>query len=91
MATTAPTQTTVYLSRRRQWRLVLAKRTWRAATYAIALIIAVSSAFPLLWTLTTSLKEGGQLTVIPPQLVPNPIFTTNYEGVWKGFGGVFPP
>ncbi|MCC7355311.1 MAG: carbohydrate ABC transporter permease [Anaerolineae bacterium] len=91
MATsTAPTQTTIYLSRRRQWRFIFIKQAWRAATYSVALLIAVSSLFPLLWTLSTSLKEGGQLFSIPPQLIPDPIFVQNYVAVWKGFGGVFP-
>lgn len=41
-------------------------------------IVAVTMIFPLLWMLSTSLKDPSKQFLFPPQLIPDPIYAENY-------------
>ncbi len=75
---------------KRDWQYRLQRSSWRGAIYLAALTITVLSLLPLIWTLSTSLKQGRQVLSIPPKLIPDPIFFQNYVSVWQGFGGTLP-
>ena len=58
----------------------------RAINYAVLSIVAVISSIPLLWMLTTSLKEHLKEFRFPPELIPDPFQWNNYIDVWPETG-----
>ncbi len=46
--------------------------------HLVLLIMAVLMLFPLLWLLSTSLKEPSKQMIWPPQIIPNPFYPQNY-------------
>ena len=46
--------------------------------YIGALLFAAFSMFPVLWGLSTALKEPGDIYALPPQWIPNPITFDNF-------------
>lgn len=44
----------------------------------IAIILSVLYLFPVVWMLSTSLKSDGQVMIVPPKWIPNPIKWSNY-------------
>lgn len=57
-------------------------------TYIFLIVGSVVMIFPVVWMVSTSLKAGGALLEIPPNLIPNPIRWANYLEVWVD-GGFF--
>lgn len=51
----------------------------RTVLYVVLAVIAGVVVLPLLWTLTTSFKERGDMFAYPPTLVPNPPTVQNYQ------------
>ncbi len=73
----------VALSRKKHGRLFRIQRsTLVSLNYSILIVIALVSSIPLLWMITTSLKEKGKEFRFPPELLPNPIALNNYIDVW---------
>lgn len=54
----------------------------RLAAYAIAIGFAVFAAFPLLWTLITSLKFEKDIITRTIRLLPDPPTLHNYAAIW---------
>ena len=52
------------------------------ANYAGLLTGAAISSIPLIWMISTSLKEHGKEFLSPPQWIPNPALWENYSQVW---------
>lgn len=50
--------------------------------YSILILIGATSSVPLVWMLSTSLKETGREFMFPPQMVPDPVMWLNYMDVW---------
>ena len=50
----------------------------RFLTYFIIIAGAITTIFPLVWMVSTSLKTEGNVFKIPPQIIPKPIIFTNY-------------
>jgi len=50
----------------------------RTLLYGLLIALSLIFTLPLLWMVTTSLKEQGQVFQIPPQWVPNPVRWDNY-------------
>jgi ABC-type glycerol-3-phosphate transport system permease component len=50
----------------------------RVLLYGILIALSLIFTLPLLWMVTTSLKEQGQVFQIPPQWIPNPVRWDNY-------------
>jgi ABC-type glycerol-3-phosphate transport system permease component len=80
----------VHRKRKREWRHVFARWSWRGVVYTVAVLIAIASLMPFIWTISTSLKQGKDVLSIPPKLIPNKIFWQNYTAVFDGFGGYLP-
>ncbi len=55
----------------------------KAATYTVLVLIGGSMLIPLLWMLSTSLKEPGAVFSIPPQWLPHPAVWRNYIDAWN--------
>ena len=47
-------------------------------THLVLILMAVLMIFPLLWLISTSLKEPSKQMIWPPQLIPNPLYPQNY-------------
>lgn len=52
-------------------------------TYALLLLGAVVMLIPLLWLLSSSLKDSGRIFIFPPQWLPDPWRPENYEQVFE--------
>jgi multiple sugar transport system permease protein len=50
----------------------------RSLQYLVMLAISVVSMVPLLWMVSTSLKEQGQVFAYPPVWIPDPVMWSNY-------------
>ena len=63
-------------------RVLLGKTASRRLTSGISFVIlcfgAVLALIPILWMLSTSLKAPGDVLLVPPQWIPNPIMWSNY-------------
>jgi ABC-type glycerol-3-phosphate transport system permease component len=53
---------------------------WLSSTliHLVLLLMAVLMIFPLLWLVSTSLKEPSKQMVWPPQIIPTPFYPQNY-------------
>lgn len=49
--------------------------------YAILIAGALWMLFPFIWMVSTSFKTNNGILVMPPQLIPNPFTTRNYERI----------
>jgi multiple sugar transport system permease protein len=54
----------------------------RLVIYVLLLVGAAAMATPLLWLLSSSLKDDGKIFVFPPQWIPNPWRFDNYRRVF---------
>jgi len=50
----------------------------RVLLYGLLIALSLIFTLPLLWMVTTSLKEQGQVFQIPPQWIPDPVRWDNY-------------
>lgn len=48
-------------------------------THLLLLLMALLMIFPLLWLVSTSLKEPSKQMLWPPQLIPDPFYPQNYS------------
>lgn len=55
--------------------------------YLLLLPGALLFILPLIWMLSTSLKEPRQIFVYPPQWIPNPVLWSNF---WEGWNAYLP-
>lgn len=55
----------------------------KALAYAVLSLIGVTMVVPLLWMLSTSLKDGASVFAIPPKWIPTPIRWANFASAWK--------
>ncbi len=53
------------------------------------IVLSMLFLLPFIWTLATSVKIPNNIQVYPPQLVPRPITTENYEYLWDLNDGIF--
>jgi multiple sugar transport system permease protein len=54
------------------------KLTANVLTYATLILLSLIFTLPLLWMVTTSLKEQGQVFQVPPVWIPDPVRWDNY-------------
>ena len=59
-------------------RLTAPKVAWRTVLYGILVVLSLVFTLPLLWMISTSLKEQGQVFQFPPRWIPDPIRWDNY-------------
>lgn len=55
----------------------------RLLIYGILSAGAISMVIPLLWMISTSLKESVAIFQFPPQWIPDPVAWSNYLETWK--------
>ncbi|MFN8632394.1 MAG: carbohydrate ABC transporter permease [Chloroflexota bacterium] len=56
----------------------LRKRVGSLVTYTVLVVLGLIFTLPLLWMVTTSLKEQGQVFQVPPVWIPDPVRWDNY-------------
>lgn len=56
--------------------------------HGLCILFAVTSLYPILWMIASSLKESSQVFVDASSLIPHAMKTENYINGWRGFGGV---
>lgn len=66
-------------------------RAWRVVLYVVLILLSLSFLAPLLWMISTSLKDTAQTYHVPPILVPWPLRFQNYPEalVAQPFGTFF--
>lgn len=69
------------------WRQKKGTRRFAHALFVYALVLPGALLFmlPLLWMLSTALKESKQIFVYPPQWIPNPVLWSNFSEGWNDF------
>jgi ABC-type glycerol-3-phosphate transport system permease component len=55
----------------------------RALLYLLLITVGVTMILPLLWMVSTSLKEPGVIFILPPQWIPNPPQWNNYVTLFE--------
>ena len=68
-----------YIVKKNQLKKVLTK----AVIYVLLSICGLTMIVPLLWMLSTSLKEPGSVMNYPPQWIPTPVVWKNYIDAWN--------
>jgi len=65
-------------------------QTWKQKTarHTALIVLTVIMLYPVLWMISSSLKESSQVFVDAHSLLPHPFVFSNYVDGWKGFGGV---
>lgn len=56
-----------------------------AIVYILVLPGAVVFVLPLVWMLSTALKESNQIFIYPPQWIPDPVVWSNFSEGWGKF------
>ena len=54
----------------------------RGVTYALLVAAALLMIEPFLWSISTSLKQPGDVFAYPPKLLPDPVTFQNYVDVF---------
>lgn len=67
-------------SKRRRRKKELIKKI---VSYILLSFFGISMVIPFLWTVSTSLKEPGDIFTHPPQWIPRPVRWENYSDTWK--------
>ncbi len=58
------------------------------AFHALCILFAITSLYPILWMVASSLKESSSVFVDAASLIPKDPYFENYTNGWRGFGGV---
>ncbi len=67
----------------------MTSRKKRTAFYAVNVILVVFFLFPVIWTISTSLKPAEDILSYPPQLIPDKISFNNYLQLFTVGDGLF--
>ena len=62
---------------RNLWRTV-SYHLLRALLYLLLIGVGITMLLPLLWMISTSLKQPGEVFLLPPKWIPNPPQWSNY-------------
>jgi len=62
---------------------LIVQGTRRACIYFILIVGSAVYSIPLLWMISTSLKEPWAVQLQPPQWIPNPVRFENYPEAWN--------
>lgn len=65
------------------WQERLARGARRTVTYGLLLAIGLTMVLPLVWMVSTSLKEPQAVFTAVPQWIPRPIDVANYLKIWQ--------
>jgi ABC-type glycerol-3-phosphate transport system permease component len=67
---------------RNLWRTVT-HRLLRALLYLVLIGVGITMLLPLLWMISTSLKQPGEVFLLPPKWIPNPPQWSNYVKLFE--------
>lgn len=56
--------------------------------HVFCIVFALTSLYPILWMLASSLKDSSQVFVDSSNLIPKTLHWENYKNGFKGFGGI---
>ena len=56
--------------------------------HLVCILFALTSLYPILWMIASSLKDSSQVFVDAANLIPRDFKIENYINGWKGFGGI---
>lgn len=59
------------------------RKLWWA--YVLLVFVGVLLSAPLVWLVSSSLKQEGQIFLLPPRWIPNPIRWSNYSDIFDRF------
>lgn len=79
----APARESEIILARSKLRKRLLNLIWAIIWYIILGFFAVALALPLVWLVSTSLKAGAQIFVMPPKWIPEPIVWQNYPDAFQ--------
>jgi multiple sugar transport system permease protein len=65
------------------WGAWLQRLVRQAALYGVLLAVALAMILPLLWMISTSLKEPQSVFTLVPQWIPRPVNWSNYVDMWR--------
>ena len=65
---------------RRRW--TARKLVGRALIYSLLVVLSMIFAIPLVWLVSTSLKDDSQMTAWPPVWIPSPVRWDNFGLAW---------
>jgi len=68
---------------RRKLLQSVSRSIYAAVVYLLLVFFGIVSAIPLVWMISTSLKESGREFMFPPQWIPAPAVWSNYLDVWS--------
>lgn len=68
---------------RREGLRIFSRILLRALLYLVLISVGFTMILPLLWMLSTSLKEPGVIFILPPQWIPNPPQWDNYVKLFQ--------
>ena len=80
--TTAAASESVSLTRKRTRGYYVREGVSHFLRYALLIVIGVVSSIPLVWMVSTSLKQKGREFMFPPEILPIPVIWRNYIDVW---------
>lgn len=58
------------------------------AFHAVCILFAITSLYPIIWMVASSLKESSKVFVDAANLIPETFHFENYVNGWRGFGGI---
>lgn len=64
---------------------MVAKRSPSALSYVVIIVTSLVFFFPFYWMASTALKSTGNIYVLPPQWIPNPVRLRNFIDVYPRF------
>lgn len=65
-------------------RARVASAAGRILAYAVLLVISYVICFPLIWALSTSVKPPGEVSALPPHVIPHAVTGENYRHLITG-------
>jgi multiple sugar transport system permease protein len=79
---TASVETATLFSRSKQKKRIR-HTIWAAFWYIVLGFFALVLALPLIWLVSTSLKTGAQIFIMPPKWIPEPVVWQNYSEAFQ--------
>ena len=59
------------------------KQVAKAVAFVLLIAGSILVLLPLVWMISTSLKDMSRVFVFPPEWMPDPIMWSNYVDVWR--------
>lgn len=77
-----PQRAVITVGQRNLWRIVT-HLFLRGLLYLVLIGVGITMLLPLLWMISTSLKQPGEVFLLPPKWIPNPPQWSNYAKLFE--------